>query len=128
MLSIFLGKIIGLYFIVVSLAYIINPHHCKKALHDITSSHALSSICGSLSLIFGFILVLNHNIWTDLYLTIITLISWLIVIFGLLLIFFKDSMEKFSKKLQKHYGYTWGSLVVLAFGIYLIYMSFFYKG
>ncbi|MBN2480075.1 MAG: hypothetical protein JXA94_07590 [Parachlamydiales bacterium] len=126
MTSIFLGKIIGLYFIVTSIAYLVNPRHCKKVLHDIIASNGLSALCGSIALILGFILILNHNIWNDFYQIVITLISWGILIFGLLIIFFKDTMEKISKKLQKHHGYTWFSLIILLVGLYLVYWTFFY--
>jgi len=123
--SIFLSKIIGLFFIILSIAYLINPHHCKKVMHDITASYGMSSLVGSIGIIIGLIIIINHNIWDDFHQIVISLIGWIILILGLVFVFFPKSVSHSTKSMQKKHGWVWLNLIILIIGIFLTYLGFF---
>jgi hypothetical protein len=126
--TIFLSKVIGIFFIITSIAYLINPHHCKKVIHDITSSYGLSAFCGSIGIILGTIIILCHNLWVNYLEIVVSLIGWLILITGLVFVFFPKSISHRAKKMHHHHGLIWINLILLLVGIFLSYMGFFHKG
>ncbi len=125
-LTIFLGKIFGLFFVITSIAYLTDTKSCKKTIHKILASSEISGLLASLILIFGLIVVNLHNVWSSPIQIIVTLFGWILLVFGVFLNFFRKSMDNFTKKMQKHHGYTWISLAFLAVGIYLTYMTYFF--
>lgn len=128
MTTIFLSKIIGIYFIIIGITYLINPHYCKKVLHEITGSYGLSALSGSIGIIIGMLIILNNNLWNNFLEIIISLIGWLLLVLGSIFVFFAKPIAHAGKKIQKHHGYIWLNLVLLAIGIFLTYMGFFHKG
>ncbi len=125
--TIFLSKILGIYFIVIGISYLINPQYCKKVLHEITSSYGLTALCGSIGIFVGMIIILNHNLWLNYHEIIISLIGWLLFIIGFFFIFFPKSIYHFGKKLLKHHNWIWLNLVLLLLGVFLSYMGFLNK-
>jgi len=123
--TLFFSKIIGIYFIIIGIAYLINPHYCKKVLHGITSLYGLSALCGTLGVIFGMIILLHHNLWVTYLEIVISLIGWLTLIIGFIFVFFPKSISHAGRKLQKHHNWIWLNLVLLIIGLFLAYMGFF---
>ena len=121
-LSIFLGKVIGLYLLIVSVIMTINRKDYKKLLQSFQENFALTLVCGVFTVILGLLLVVGHNIWRNDWRVIITLIAWLTLAKGIGLILvplkiltFKGGSGTFLLKL----------LVSFLLGAYLSYVAFF---
>ena len=130
-LSIYLGQIFGLYLFITSLALLINQKFFKKAIEDAVKNAAILMIMGIITLILGLILVISHNVWVRNWRIIITIISWLILIKGILMFIFPNMCANFLKKWQVKYkmhfldSIKWVYWVCLVVGIYLIYLIYF---
>lgn len=126
-ISIFLAKIIGWYFIIMSLFTLIKPQFVKTLMSDILTRNSLLFFTAIVTLILGIILVVSHNIWIWGWPVIITLISWLVLISGITRLFFPDTVKKTWQCWIHHPNYLMIATVIsLLIGIYLIYIAYFW--
>lgn len=125
--TIFLSKVLGIYFIILAVSYLMNPRCGKKAVHQITNSYGFIVFLGSNGIIFGLLIILRHNLWTNFAEIAISAFGWLLFILGAIFIFFPKSTRNISKKIQKHENWIWLNLMFLILGIFLSYMGFFKK-
>ena len=123
-LSIFCAQVIGLYLFLVSLATLVHQQRCRKTAAEFSTNHALVCLTGGLNLLFGLIIVVMHNIWVAQWPVLITIIGWLLVIQGVLKIFFPDTHARYSKNLLAKSGFTLLNWIFLIVGIYLVWMGF----
>lgn len=119
-LSIFLGKVIGLYLLIVSVIMTINRKDHKKFLQSFQENFALTFVCGVFTVILGLLLVVGHNIWRNDWRVIITLIAWLTLAkgIGLILVPLKIVKAGSGRLLLK-------LPVPFLLGAYLSYVAFF---
>jgi hypothetical protein len=84
----FLSKLIGLFSILVSLSLVTHKQATVDTLTALIHNPPLLLTFGMVWLIAGLAMVLSHNVWSGGALTIIvTLVGWLFLIRGLLLLF-----------------------------------------
>lgn len=121
--SVFLAQVIGFYTVLVSLAFLIHRDHYKKTISDFLGSRPLMAVCGSLSLIFGLIIVIAHNKWVGDWRLLITLIGWYAVLQGLARLFFPEQFAKVVKDISNGIGYLISFAVWMLIGLYLIWMG-----
>jgi hypothetical protein len=125
--TIFLGRLIGLYNILIALAMLIRKQAAvddvlRALLHNAPVLFAL----GVITVIAGLAMVLGHNVWSGGALpVVVTLVGWIALIKGSLLIFLSPEQESslFLDTLrleQLFYLYLGGTLLL---GIYLTYAA-----
>jgi len=86
--TIFLSKLLGLYCVVVGLAMLVHRHATLEMLRAMLHNAPLLYVAGIIALAIGLAMVLGHNVWKGGILPIVvTLIGWLALIKGLLLLF-----------------------------------------
>lgn len=123
-LSILLAKIIGLILTLVALTLLLNRKNIYL-LFDIYKNPGAVFLTGLLEIFLGITFVLNHNIWTRDYRTVITIIGWMLLLRGLGRTFFPSRIPKLLKKFrQMHAFFTPLLIFILAIGLYLTYMGF----
>ncbi len=122
----FLSRLIGISLALIALALLTHKLSTVEALTALVHTPALLFILGMVFLITGVALVLSHNVWSGGALPIVvTLISWITLIRGLLLLFLSPEtivalfgMLHFE---QLFYPYI---VITLIIGAYLIYGGF----
>lgn len=123
-ISIFLAQVFGLYFIFAGIALLIRKESMKLLLNSLSRS-GFMYLSGFMSLIVGIPLILIHNIWDGSWRVLITVLVWVILIKGLLLIFAPEFMTTIATNLTKHsLLLRHGIWVVIIFGLYLVYIGF----
>jgi hypothetical protein len=125
-LTIFLGKLIGLYCIIVALALMAHRQSAIATVNALISNPPLLLFVEVLGLAAGLAMVLGHNIWSGSALSVvITLLGWLITIRGaVLLSVSQDATIKFFEALRYEelfYVYMCATLVL---GLFLTFSSF----
>ncbi len=86
--TLFLSKLIGLYWTIYALAAMIHKQATVDAVTTVLNDSALWFIIGIMCLLAGLAMVLGHNLWSGRPLTVVvTLIGWLTLSKGLLLVF-----------------------------------------
>lgn len=92
--SIFLAKAIGLYFVIISLSILIKTERFQDIIKKFIDSDTEMLTSGFFTLILGIIMVLFHNVWTLDWRVFVTLISWIVMIKGILLINYPPTIWK----------------------------------
>jgi len=86
-LTIYLGKLIGLFLLVVSLSMALDKTSLVEIVTALFDDRALLLILGMMALAAGLAIVLGHNVWSGgLLPVLVTLFGWLLVIRGLVLL------------------------------------------
>ena len=124
-LSIFLAKAWGFYLIIVSVALLVNKNNLKTLFHY-SNDEDLPFLSGFIILIIGILSVLSHNVWTDDWRTIITLIGWVALLKGIIRLFAPDVVSESMKRLKKSGWVTPMILVCFILGLYLTVVGFVY--
>ena len=125
-LTIFLGKLIGLYCIIVALALMAHKQNAIATVNALIRNPPLLLFVEVLGLAAGLAMVLGHNIWSGGALpVVITLLGWLTAIRGaVLLSLSQDATIKFFEALRYEelfYVYIGATLVL---GLFLTVASF----
>jgi uncharacterized protein YjeT (DUF2065 family) len=95
-------QLFGLLFFAIGLGMIANPKFFKTALDEIDQSPLALYIGGLASLAIGYFIVAFHDVWRADWSLIITLLGWLAVIKGVMILVFPISTGKFYKKMAKN--------------------------
>ena len=123
--SIFLAKMIGSYFIIISLFAIFRRETVKLALADLQNQPTLMVVIGVITLMIGLLLVLSHNIWVMAWPVIVTLVSWFVLFIGSLRLFFPNIMGKVTLlAITFPFALDLGAFIHFAIGVFLFYSGF----
>lgn len=121
--SLFLAKAIGLFFFISALAIIVCYKTYLEMEEDAIKSPALIYLSGFFILIVGILLTVSHQIWTQDWRVVITIISWLILFKGILRVFFPKMVKKLIEK-KRYPWFLLAEAVSLLVGLYLMYQGF----
>lgn len=126
--SIFLAKALGLYYVFISLAFIINKKTLKPAIFDMINNMTIMIFSSFITLIIGILLIVSHNIWVEDWRLIITLIGWLALTKGLILMLFPDFLGALSRRWIENTTAYYGTFIfTLLLGLVLLYFGYFLK-
>ena len=120
-LSILIAKIIAVIYIASGIAVLTGTFKISDFVNEFEKSPTLTFLSGCIGIIFGMILVNYHNIWVKNWTVIITIISWIMLIVGVLVVIIPGFLI-YMKKLIKD-NRLWGVFMLL-FGLVLGYFGF----
>lgn len=125
--TVFLGRLIGLYCILLALSMIVHKQASVESVTALLHSPALTMLLGVVTVAAGLAMILGHNVWSGNALTVVvTLVGWLTLIKGLFFLLLPPDVEAdfFLKQLRYQelfYPYMTISLII---GLYLTYQGF----
>lgn len=122
----FLAQVMGLWLALFGLAVIINPDKFRKIAKDFLGNMALTMFSGGISILIGLLLVLTHNIWIANWDVVITIVSWVILIHGVIRLFFPDILKQTVEGKKGRGPVLFISWVMFIVGLFLIYRGFFF--
>lgn len=122
--SVYYAQVMGLWLFLVALAMIVHQPRYKKTVMDTLSHPSLMTFSGLIALGLGLLVVVSHNIWVSQWPVVVTLVGWVLIIQGIMRIFWPESFAKMTKDMLAGSGYTFMSWVWLLVGIYLIWAGF----
>jgi hypothetical protein len=125
-LTVFLGKLIGLYCIIVALALMAHKQSTVESVKALIRNPPLLLFLEVIALIAGLAMVLGHNIWSGGALAVVvTLIGWLVTMRGaVLLVLSEDVKLKLFEALRYEELFFVYMGVTLILGIYLTFAAF----
>jgi hypothetical protein len=125
-LTIFLGRLIGLFLVLISLAMLADRQMMLETADSLLRNRPLLLLTGMMTLIGGLAIVLTHNVWSGGALpVVITILGWIILARGLLLIFLPPSaMVSLWQMLRFEQFFYLYLAVPLGLGLYLTYAGF----
>ena len=125
-LTVFLSRLIGLFAILFALCLITHKQATVETMTALVQNPPLLLIFGMVWLATGLAIVLGHNAWSGGALpVVVTLVGWLILIRGLLLLFLSPAaaIGLFAGLHFEELFYVYLAISLL-FGIYLTYNGF----
>jgi hypothetical protein len=125
-LTVFLGKLIGLYCIIVALALMAHKRSTVESVKALIRNPPLLLFLEVIALIAGLAMVLGHNIWSGGALAVVvTFIGWLVTMRGaVLLVLSEDVKLKLFEALRYEERFFVYMGVTLILGIYLTFAAF----
>ena len=124
--AIFVSKILGPLFIIVSIAMMFNKGFIQKLMEDFSKNTALQYLAGVTSLVFGLVIVIMHNVWVWNWTVIITIFGWMGILKGVWLIVFPNTLDKFTEAYIKNKTFAKiHSVLALVLGVFLTYLGYF---
>lgn len=121
-LSLFLAQVFGIYLVVAGALVIFRKKLMIKMLGEMDIS--LMIFGGFISFILGLLVVLAHNVWTG-WPIIITLLGYLMILKGVINLFFPDWGLKWGRKLYSGAGLYYVGVIDLIIGAFLVWIAFF---
>ncbi len=124
--TIFLGRLIGLYCILVALAMLIRKQATVDVVTAMLHNPQLLLALGGITVVAGLALVLSHNVWSGGAVPVlVTLVGWIALIKGSLLLFLSPERESslFLDSLHLEQGFYFYLGCTLVLGVYLTYAT-----
>ena len=121
----FIAQIIGLLFCIDAVGVLVNTAFYRRMVEEFIESPALCYLGGILALFFGLFILNFNNAWTADWTVIITIIGWLSVVKGVLLIVFPNVYLNFSNwmrmgdAMMRYIG-----IIYLLLGLFLTFKGF----
>jgi len=126
LLTIFLGKLLGLYCVVVALAMMANKKSVVATVNALVRNPPLVLLTSVITLAIGLALVIGHNVWSGGALPVtVTVVGWVSLIKGLAFLALPPGqMVRLYEALQYEKLFFIYMGVTLALGLYLTIAGF----
>lgn len=122
--TIFLGRLIGLYLILISLAMLTHKQATVESIIALMHNPPLLFVVGLIAVAAGLAIVLSHNVWSGGMLpVVVTVTGWLLLTKGVLLLFLSPEAASgiFLSGLRYEQFFSFYTGIALFLGIYLTY-------
>ena len=121
----FLGKVIGIYTVLVSSAMLINMPQFISHVTGLINNESLMFLAGYITLILGILMIVSHNVWQWNWRVIITIFAWLIVLKGLCIIVYPQLIDKATLEfVQNIHGAYVAAIFDLFIGLLISFFGF----
>ena len=118
--SIFLARIIGPLFMILSVGLLINTKTYQEISKEFYINASQRYLGGLVALILGLLMIEFHNVWKVHWTVIITIIGWIAVVKGVVLLAFPDLLSRLADAYtNKPRLLIVNSFIVLVIGIFL---------
>lgn len=121
--SIFLAKVMGLYLVIVYVSVLLNKKLMPALIKDVAKNTGFTMFGGAMALIVGLLVVLTHNVWSPDWIGLVTLLGWVILIKGVLMVLMPKKAPKWGMNISDN-ALTVSAIIMLLIGIYLTYVGF----
>ena len=124
--TVFLARLVGLFFLLVSLATLVQAGAIGLAINALVHDRAALLVVGMMGLLGGLAMVLAHNVWSGGPLpVIVTVIGWWLLIRNVLLLFLPaQAIVALVDAFQvERFSYLY-ALIGVVIGLYLTYAGF----
>jgi hypothetical protein len=126
-ISLFLAKVMGSYLLIVGLALLTRRRMFMGFMKESSGHMYVVYLFSFVAVIMGLLVVNSHNLWVADWRVLITIAGWLILIKGLILMFFPVYTQKLLIWRQEQtVVLTLISIFILLMGAYLAYHGFIY--
>ena len=124
--TIVLAKLVGPIMVFAGLGIAINKKLIKELLEDFIKSTGLMFLAGMFAAVIGMLMVTSHTLWNSVPAVILTVLGWMSVLKGALLMISPQHMIQLTKKMKKMTdAYVVIGIIYVGLGLYLGYVGFF---
>ncbi len=95
--SILIAKMVAVFYVAVGLGILFNHVYFKKMINEMMKSAGFFYLGGIMALLAGFLIVNFHNVWVWDWTVIITVLGWLALLKGILLLLAPQVLVVFAR-------------------------------
>ena len=121
-ISIVAAKIVGLYLVISGLFLMFRGKTIPNLLKDFFGHPAVVYLTGVILIFLSGVFLIQNNIWDGTWRTLITILSWLVLIKGIAYIFAPEALHKMITKKALSSLNVYGLVAIVA-GVLLFYVS-----
>ena len=122
----FLATVLGWYLVIMGLLLLSKREELIALMKDVVGQRSLLFVVAFITFIMGLLMVVSHNIWVMGWPVVITLFSWLILISGLIRLYFPDTVYKmWAEFVDKPVGLIVSGVVIMIIGLFLLFHVYF---
>lgn len=122
--SVLIAKIASVVYLAAALGAIFSANYYRRLVDDMFNNAALTYLMGFTTVIIGFLIVNYHNIWGKDWTVLITIMGWLALIKGVLIIAFPNVVQSVSERIFKGRGLKIFPYVAILLGLVFGYFGF----
>ena len=116
-----LATVVGWYLVIMSLLLLFRRTIVISGVTNIMDQPGLFLVVAFFTVIIGLLMVSSHNLWVMGWPVLVTLIGWLVLISGLVRLFFPDTIHRmWHRLLAKTEVFTFVGIVLLIIGLFLL--------
>jgi len=123
-LSILIARITSVVYLSAALGAVFSRDHYRRLLDDLFKNAALTYLMGFTAVVFGFLMVNYHNTWGKDWTVLVTILGWLALTKGVLIIAFPEFVYSYSKPILEGKGLQFFPYVAAFLGLVLGYFGF----
>lgn len=123
-MPILIAKITSVIYLAAALGALCSADYYRKVLDDMFDNAALTYLMGFSAVIAGFLIVHYHNIWLANWPVLVTLVGWLALMKGVLIIAFPRFVQRYTGLLLKGWGLKIFPYAALFMGLLFGYFGF----
>jgi len=118
--TVFLSKLIGLFSLLFGVSMLVNKQTTVTDVGSIFQDPALVLVLGAIVLSAGLALVISHNVWSGGAAIVVTLMGWLTLIKGLILLFLSPAaLTAYFQALNYERMFYVYAAILLILGLFL---------
>lgn len=121
----FLAKALGLYLFILSTAMLSNMPQFVASINMLIVNEPAMFVAGFITLIIGILLVVAHNFWQWHWRLLVTILAWLTLIKGIILLNYPDLIQHMTISYVESASFAYsGAGLDLLIALVLIYFGF----
>ena len=114
-----LAVLMGSTLVIVGLT-VFNKSYFNAVMTDLVNSKGLLWLTGLITFVMGVVIVALHNVWSADWRVLVTLLGWLTVIKGAVIMLFPSSMMLIYRRLRSNHLLTYSGIYALVLGGFLL--------
>ena len=123
--SLLIAKIIGFIYLSFGVGILLNGQYYRKEIPKLLENTTYLIFGGFLAIIFGVLIIENHNYWVKNWTVLITIIGWVALIKGILLLAFPTVISSFKSFFTFPKIYPVLGIFIFIFGLLFTYFGYF---
>jgi hypothetical protein len=117
-----LSVLMGSAFVVVGIS-VFNKSYFNAVMADFVNSKGLLWITGFITFVIGMVIVALHNVWSADWRLLVTVLGWLTVLKGAIIMLFPSSMNLLYRKVLSKHLLTYSGIYALVLGVLLLFLG-----
>ena len=118
-ITIQLARAYGIGVIIVALAALLMPARMAVVFADFERSPALAFLSALFAIVLGLVMIVLHSLWTDLSAVLVSLLGWVVLAKGILLLAAPEGLLKIAGAVSPSVVRLWGIIALILGAIYL---------
>lgn len=121
MATMFLATVMGWYMVTFGCLLLFRDQHVKSVITDVIAQRGVFFLLGIITFLLGLLMVASHNVWVMGWEVSVTVVSWLVLIIGLMRLFLPIEATMSMSFLHHPMRMKAVGIVLIIFGGYLLF-------